>query len=114
MKPIMRILRIKRETAMKKIGYLGLAGIVLLSLMLTISSTWAQSSKRLHYSTLFNSGTVGTLSGEVVQVAQAPSGNGADYCVQAVLRTPKGNITAILLPKVLWRPRGSPSLPRTG
>ena len=88
--------------------------IMLSSLMFSISSSWAQSSRRLHYSTLFNPRTVTTLSGEVVRVAHALSGSGADYCVQAVLRTPEGDITAILAQRVIWRQRGSPSLPKTG
>jgi hypothetical protein len=48
---------------------------------------------------LFNPGTVGTVSGEVVRVEQVLSGNGADYCVHALLKTPKGQVTAILAPK---------------
>ena len=84
---------------MKKPGFLDLAAIGLLSLMLMASSAWAQSGRRLHYSTLFNPGTVGTVSGEVVRVEQAFSGNGADYCVHALLKTPQGQVTAILAPK---------------
>ena len=84
---------------MKKPGSLGLAAIGLLSLVLTVSSAWAQSGRRLHYSTLFNPGTVGTVSGEVVRVEQAFSGSGKDYCVHALLKTPQGQVTAILAPK---------------
>ena len=84
---------------MKKPGFLDLAAIGLLSLMLTVSSAWAQSGRRLHYSTLFNPGTVGTVSGEVVRVEQAFSGSGKDYCVHALLKTPQGQVTAILAPK---------------
>jgi len=84
---------------MKKPGFLDLAAIGLLSLMLTASSAWAQSGRRLHYSTLFNPGTVGTVSGEVVRVEHAFAGNGADYCVHALLKTPQGQVTAILAPK---------------
>ena len=70
-----------------------------LSLMLVVSSSWAQSGRRLHYCTLFNPGTVGAVSGEVVRVEHAFAGNGADYCVHALLQTPKGQVTAILAPK---------------
>ena len=84
---------------MKKPGSLGLAAIGLLSLVLTVSSAWAQSGRRLHYSTLFNPGTVGTVSGEVVRVEQAFAGSGKDYCVHALLKTPQGQVTAILAPK---------------
>ena len=84
---------------MKKPKSLYLVAIGLLSLMLTVSSVWAQSGKRLHYSTLFNPGVVGTVSGEVVRVEHAFSGNGADYCVHALLKTPRGQVTAILAPK---------------
>ncbi len=84
---------------MKKPGSLGLAAIGLLSLMLTVSPAWAQSGRRLHYSTLFNPGTVGTVSGEVVRVEHAFSGSGKDYCVHALLKTPQGQVTAILAPK---------------
>jgi hypothetical protein len=83
----------------KKSTLLNLSAVVLLSLVFTISFSEAQSGRRLHYSTLFNPATVGTLSGEVVRVAQAPSGSGADYCTQAVLRTPQGDISLILAPK---------------
>ena len=84
---------------MKKPKSLYLVAIGLLSLMLTVSSVWAQSGKRLHYSTLFNPGAVGTVSGEVLRVEHAFSGNGADYCVHALLKTPRGQVTAILAPK---------------
>jgi len=82
---------------MKKPGFLYLLIIGLLSLML--SSSWAQSGRRLHYSTLFNPRTVGVVSGEVVRVEQVLSGNGADYCVHALLKTPQGQVTAILAPQ---------------
>ena len=84
---------------MKKPGSLGLAAIGLLSLMLTVTSAWAQSGRRLHYSTLFNPVTVGTVSGEGVRVEHAFAGNGADYCVHVLLKTPQGQVTAILAPK---------------
>lgn len=71
---------------MKKPGFISLVTIGLLSLMLSLS--WAQSGRRLHYSTLFNPMTVGTVSGEVVRVEQAFSGSGQDYCVHALLKTP--------------------------
>ena len=84
---------------MKKPGFFFLAAIGLLSLTFIVSSSWAQSGKRLHYSTLFNPGTVGTVSGEVVRVEQTSAGNGADYCIHALLKTPQGQVTAILAPK---------------
>jgi len=84
---------------MKKATALYLVVIGLLSLMLTASTAWPQSGRRLHYSTLFNPGTVGTISGEVVRVEHAFAGNGADYCVHALLKTPQGQVTAILGPK---------------
>lgn len=84
---------------MQKPKPLYLAAIGLLSLMLTVSSVWPQSGRRLHYSTLFNPGTVGTISGEVVRVEHAFAGNGADYCIHALLQTPQGQVTAILAPK---------------
>jgi hypothetical protein len=84
---------------MKKPYPPGLAAIGLLCLVLAVSSSWAQSGQRLHYSTLFNPGTVGTVSGEVVRVEQPPAGSGKDYCVQALLKTSQGQVTAILAPK---------------
>jgi hypothetical protein len=84
---------------MKKPVSLFLVVIGFLSLMLTVSSAWPQSGRRLHYSTLFNPGTVGTVSGEVVRVEHAFAGNGADYCVHVLLKTPQGQVTAILAPK---------------
>jgi hypothetical protein len=84
---------------MKKPVFLCLAAIGLLSLMVAVSSSWAQSGRRLHYSTLFNPGTVGAVSGEVVRVEHAFSGSGKDYCVHALLKTPSGQVTAILAPR---------------
>jgi hypothetical protein len=84
---------------MKKTYPPNLAVIGLLCLVLAVSSSWAQSGRRLHYSTLFNPGTVGTVSGEVVRVEQPPAGSGKDYCVQALLQTSQGTVTAILAPK---------------
>ena len=84
---------------MKTSKSLYLVAIGLLSLMLTVSSAWPQSGRRIHYSTLFNPATVGTVSGEVVRVDQVISGNGADYCVHALLKTPKGQVTAVLAPR---------------
>ena len=40
-----------------------------------------------------------TVSGEVVRVEQAFAGSGKDYCVHALLKTPKGQLIAILAPK---------------
>jgi hypothetical protein len=97
---------------MKKPGAFVLVAVVLLSLTITMASAWAQSGRRLHYSTLFNPGTVGTLSGEVVRVAHAYSGSGADYCVQAVLRTPEGDISIILAPKGYMAQKGLTIAPK--
>ena len=80
--------------------------------MLTVSSAWAQSGRRLHYSTLFNPGTVGTVSGEVVRVEQTSAGNGADYCVHALLKTPQGQVTAILGPKGYMAKQGLSIAPK--
>ncbi len=84
---------------MKKIAlaYLAIIGFVVLSLM--FSAAGAHSAKALHYSTLFNPKTVGVVLGEVVQVTEVPSGNRRDLCVQAVLKTPQGQVTAVLGPK---------------
>uniref|UniRef100_A0A7V4G830 Magnetosome protein MamS/MamX domain-containing protein n=1 Tax=Desulfobacca acetoxidans TaxID=60893 RepID=A0A7V4G830_9BACT len=83
-----------------------LAALMLGSLMGPGASAWAQKGTRLHYSTLFNPGTIGTISGEVVRVEQVISGNGADYCVHAILATPRGQITAILAPKSYMQEKG--------
>lgn len=88
------------------------AALALLLLLLTLSSTWAQRGGRLHYSNLFNPQSVGTVSGEVVRVAQVPAGSGADYCVQAVLNTSKGQITAILAPKGYMAEKGLTIAPK--
>ena len=97
---------------MKKPGLLFLAAIGLLSLTFIVSSSWAQSGKRLHYSKLFNPGTVGTVSGEVVRVEQTLAGNGADYCVHALLKTPQGQVTAILGPKSYMTKQGFSVAPK--
>ena len=97
---------------MKKPGFFFLAAIGLLSLTFIVSSSWAQSGKRLHYSTLFNPGTVGTVSGEVVRVEQTSAGNGADYCVHALLKTPQGQMTAILAPRGYMAKQGLTIAPK--
>jgi len=97
---------------MKKPGFLYLAVIGLLSLMFIISPSGAYSGQRLHYSTLFNPGTVGTVSGEVVRVEHAFSGSGADYCVHALLKTSKGQLTAILAPKGYMAAQGLTITPK--
>jgi hypothetical protein len=100
MEPIIRIAKeLKGKATMKKPKCLYLVAIGLLSLMLPVSAAWSQSGRRLHYSTLFNPGTVGTVSGEVVRVEQAISGSGADYCVHALLKTSQGTVTAVLAPR---------------
>ncbi len=96
---------------MKNPIFLSLAAIGLLGLVLTASS-WAQSGRRLHYSTLFNPRTVGTVSGEVVRVEQASAGSGKDYCTHALLRTPKGQVTAILAPQGFMKERGFTITPK--
>lgn len=97
---------------MKKPGSLYLVVIGLLSLIFLGSSSWAQSGRRLHYSTLFNPRTVGTVSGEVMWVDHAFSGSGADYCVHAMLKTPKGQVTAILAPKGYMKEHGLTIAPK--
>ena len=97
---------------MKKPISLFLVVIGFLSLMFVVSSSSAQSGRRLHYSTLFNPGTVGTISGEVVRVEQTSAGNGADYCVHALLKTPQGQVTAILAPKGYMAKQGLSIAPK--
>ncbi len=91
---------------MKKSISLSHATIGLLGLVLIVSSSSAQSDRRLHSSTLFNPRTVGTVSGEVVRVEQAFAGSGKDYCTHALLKTPKGQVTAILAPQSFMKEQG--------
>jgi len=97
---------------MKKPGFLSLLTIGLLSLVFTVSSSWAQSGRRLHYSTLFNPRTVVTVSGEVVRVEQAFAGSGQDYCTHALLKTTKGQVTAILAPQGFMKEQGLAIAPK--
>ncbi|MCK9378113.1 MAG: exodeoxyribonuclease VII large subunit [Syntrophobacterales bacterium] len=83
---------------MNKPGILGLAVIGLLSLTLTASSSWAQSGRRIHYSTLYNTGTVETVRGEVINLGKALSGNGRDYCLNLTMRSAQEKILVILEP----------------
>jgi hypothetical protein len=94
----------RKKIAMKKSGFISLVAISLLSLIW--SSAWAQGGRRLHYSTLFNPGTVNTVSGEVVRVERAAAGSGRDYCVQALLKTTKGQVTLVLAPQSFMKKRG--------
>jgi hypothetical protein len=97
---------------MKKPGFLYLAAIGLLSLLFVVSSSGAQGGRRIHYSTLFNPHTVGTVSGEVLRVEQVLCGSGADYCVHALLKTSKGQITAILAPQGYLKEQGLAITPK--
>ena len=85
--------------AMKKTIFSSLITIVVLGLIFMFSASGAHSAKPIHYSTMFNPQTVGVVSGEVVQVTEVPSGNHRDLCVLAVLKTPQGQVTAVLGPK---------------
>ena len=84
----------------------------ILGLMFTVSSSWAQSGRRLHYSTLFNPRTVDTVSGEVLRVERAFAGSGKDYCVHALLKTPKGQVTTILAPQGFMKEKGLTIAPK--
>ena len=97
---------------MKKSSSLGIAVIGLLTLALTVSASWAQSGRRLHYSNLFNPSTVETVSGEVGRLEQAFSGSGRDYCVHALLKTTKGQVTAILAPQSFMKEQGLTIAPK--
>jgi hypothetical protein len=55
---------------------------------------------------------VRTISGEAVRVEHAFSGNGADYCVHALLQTPQGQLTAILAPKGYMAEQGLAIAPK--
>jgi hypothetical protein len=77
--------------------YVVVIGVV--GLICSISSAWAQNNRRVHYSVWFNPATVGAVSGEVMRVEQALAGSGKDYCVHALLKTRKGQVTAILAPQ---------------
>ncbi len=96
---------------MKKPVFLSLTVIGLLGLIL-ISSLWAQSGRRLHYSTLFNPATIGTFSGEVVRVEQAFAGSGKDYCTHALLKTTNGQVTAVLAPQSFMKEQGLTIAPK--
>jgi len=48
----------------------------------------------------------------VVRVEQSLAGNGADYCVHALLKTPKGQVTAILGPKSYMTKQGYSVAPK--
>ena len=90
-----------------------IAGIGLGLALLWSDGVLAQGgNRRLHYSTLFNPGTVGTISGEVAWVEQASSGSGQDYCVHAILKTPQGQVTAILAPKGYMAKQGLALAPK--
>jgi hypothetical protein len=97
---------------MKKSASLSFVALGILSLMFIVSSSWAQSGRRLHYSTLFNPGTVSTVSGEVLRVERALAGSGQDYCVHALLKTPKGQVTAILAPQSFMKEQGLTIAPK--
>ncbi len=97
---------------MKKPGAVILVAVMLSCLTVNVSSVWAQSGRRLHYSTLFNLRTVGAISGEVVRVEHTFSGSGADYCVHALLKTPEGHITTILAPKGYMKEKGLTIAPK--
>ena len=96
---------------MKKPGSLGLVAIGLLSLFL-VSSSWAQSGPRLHYSNLFDPGTVETVQGEVLALGKTLAGNGRDYCLNLTLNTSRGKVLVILMPEKYAGERGLPLKPK--
>jgi hypothetical protein len=96
----------KVEIIMNKAELASSAALGLFILMLTVSSAGAQRGARIHYSTLFNPQTVTVVSGEVSRVEQVLAGNGMDYCVHAVLNTPRGPVTAVLGPKGFMTKQG--------
>ena len=55
--------------------------------------------RRIHYSKLFDPGTITTVSGKVLKVMPVISGNGRNYCLHSLLTTPKGQVTAVLAPQ---------------
>ncbi len=86
--------------------------IGLVILIFTVSSAWAQNSRRVHYSVWFNPATVGAVSGEVVRVEQVLAGSGKDYCVHVLLKTSKGQVTAILGPQSFMKKHGMTVAPK--
>lgn len=80
-----------------------IAGLLIL---MVCAQVGAGREMRLHYSTLFNPQTMGTVSGEVARVEHAFSGNGKDYCVHATINTARGQVTAILAPKGYMEAQG--------
>jgi hypothetical protein len=84
---------------MVKSRFLRLVTLGWVCLICLVAGAAASGAARIHYSTLFNPNTVTTISGEVVRVVQVPSGNGLDVCVQGVLKTSQGQVTAVLAPK---------------
>jgi len=97
---------------MRKLPLVFVTWLICLFLAALSSPTWSQRPGRLHYSTLFNPKTVTTVSGEVLRVFYAPSGSGADLCVQTLLKTPQGNITAVLAPKNYMEDKGLSIAPK--
>jgi hypothetical protein len=83
---------------MKKPGPMCLAAIGLLTVIFIISSSWAQSGRRIHYSTLYDPRSVASVQGEVVSLGKTLSGNGRDYCLNLTVRTGKEKILVILEP----------------
>jgi len=53
-----------------------------------------------------------TVSGEVVRVEQAFAGSGQDYCTHALLKTTKGQVTAILAPQGFMKEQGLAIAPK--
>ncbi len=83
--------------------------MLLLAFFLAISNyapAWAARGARLHYSTMFNPETLGTVSGEVVKVEKTVSGSGRDFCILATIKTGKGQMRAVLGPLSFMRKKG--------
>jgi hypothetical protein len=73
--------------------------IVLCAMTLIPMFSWAQGGGRIHYSNLYDPGTVQTVQGEVLNVGKAISGNGRDFCRNLTLRTAKEKLLVIMEPE---------------
>jgi hypothetical protein len=83
---------------MKKPVSLYLVVIGLVGLSLIGAAAQAQRGGRIHYSTLYDPGTVESVQGEVISLSKTLSGNGRDYCLNLTMRTARERILVILEP----------------
>lgn len=95
------------------LGIISLSGLVLPAATgAQLTTVPASKGTRIHYSSLYDPGTVETVQGEVLSLGKSLSGNGRDYCLNLTLNTSRGKILVILMPESYHGEKSLPIRPK--